>query len=119
MAGIQELSDLAVMAFAHRPSPTEDRLFLARAEHAPSRTDAAKAAAGRPRPRPARTTGTAQERAEVELLAAEVNAAVAPGQVMAGLLDVPPSAASTALGCDRFPHAGHGSLYLGYAAIGA
>jgi hypothetical protein len=51
MARIQERSDFAVMAFAHDPSATEDLLFLALAEHALRRTDAAKAADARPRPR--------------------------------------------------------------------
>jgi hypothetical protein len=40
MAGIQELRDFAIMAFAHGRSATEDRLFLALAEHALRRTDA-------------------------------------------------------------------------------
>ena len=51
MAGIQELSDFAVRAFAHGPSATEDRLFRALAEHALRRTDAVKAVATRSRPR--------------------------------------------------------------------
>ena len=44
MAGIQELRDFAVMAFAHGPSATEDRFFPALAEHALRWTDAAKRA---------------------------------------------------------------------------
>jgi hypothetical protein len=77
MAGIQELGDFAVMAFAHGPSATEDWLFLALAEHAlgrPTKAAAARARAARPAP----TTGTAWERAEVELLAVELDAAVTP-----------------------------------------
>ena len=94
MAGIQELRDFAAMAIAHGPSATEDRFFLALAEHALRRTDAAKAVATRSRPR-------------VPL----------PRRAQPG--SGPPSAASTALGCDRFHPAGHGSPPFGHAAIGA
>jgi hypothetical protein len=94
MAGIQELRDFAVMAFAHGPSATEDRLFPALAEHALRRTDAVEAVATRSGPRVPHP-----RRAQ-------------PGSG-------PPSAASTALGCDRFHHAGHGSPLFGHAAIGA
>jgi hypothetical protein len=94
MAGIQELRDFAVMAFAHGPSATEDRLSLALAEHALRRTVTAKAAAARPRP-----SVPYPRRAQ-------------PGSG-------PPSAGSRALGCDRFLYAGDGSPPFGHAAIGA
>jgi hypothetical protein len=79
MAGIQELSDFAVMAFAHGPSAIAGWLFLALVEHARGRTGAAEVAAGREATlRPRLKSDDVSNQAEVELLAAEVDAAVPP-----------------------------------------
>jgi hypothetical protein len=72
----QEEALRGTMAFHPQGGELSGRLDLARAEHALGRTDAAKAAAVRARAaRPSPRTGTAWERAEVVLLAAELDSA--------------------------------------------
>ena len=69
------------MAFHPQGGEFSDWLDLALADHALGRTDAAKAAARARAARRSPETGTARERAEVELLAAELDSALPlPGQ---------------------------------------
>ena len=70
------------MAFHPQGGELSGWLDLARAERALGRTDAAKAAAARARAaRSSPRTSTAWERAEVELLAAELDSALpVPGE---------------------------------------
>jgi hypothetical protein len=69
------------MAFHPQGGELSGWLGLALAEHALSRTVAAKAAARARAAHPSPKSGTARERAEVELLAAELDSALPlPGQ---------------------------------------
>jgi hypothetical protein len=91
MAGIQELRDFTVMAFSHGPSATEDRFFLALAEHALRRTDAVKAVATRSRPRVAHPRRAQPRRVQPkERTGRELGARRAPARASPAGIDAKP-----------------------------